>query len=158
MPLEPFDFGDAWRIALRLLLAFGLALPIGWNREREQRTLGLRSYPLVAITSAGFMLLGRSVFAGDLGAQARIIQGLVTGVGFLGGGAIVKKGVTVRGTATAASIWTTAAMGAATAYDRWEIALLLSLSTFAVLTLAQPFKDKAEEMKREEEEKDKEDD
>ncbi|MDX1504056.1 MAG: MgtC/SapB family protein [Thermoanaerobaculia bacterium] len=117
----------------RLAIAFVLALPVAWDRERAERTLGLRTFPLVAMASAGYLLLARTVFDGAPEAQARFFQGLMTGIGFLGGGAIVKRGLNVHGTATAASIWNTAAMGAAVAYGLFEIALLLSLVNFAVL-------------------------
>jgi putative Mg2+ transporter-C (MgtC) family protein len=80
------------------------------------------------------------VFPDDPSAQARIMQGLITGVGFLGGGAILKKSHSVSGTATAASIWATAGVGAAVAYDRFEIALVLAAATFAMLRWLKPLK------------------
>ncbi len=128
----------------RLVFAFILALPVAWDRERAERTLGLRTFPLVAMASCGYLLLAQQVAAGDDGAQARFFQGLITGVGFLGGGAIVKQGLDVHGTATAASIWTTAAVGAAVAYGFFEIALLLSLANFAVLFWLSPVKESIE--------------
>ena len=66
----------------------------------------------------------------------------MTGIGFLGGGAIVKRGLDVHGTATAASIWTTAAPTAAVAYGLFEIAVLLSLVNFLVLRFLKPVKDR----------------
>lgn len=115
---------------LRLGIAFLLALPLGYNRELSEKHLGLRTFPLVAMTSCGFILIGNSVLASDE-ARSRIIQGLIMGIGFLGGGAIVKRGVDVTGTATAAGIWTTAAIGGAVAYGRYEIAISLAVVTFA---------------------------
>ncbi len=129
----------------RLVIAFVLALPVAWDRERAERTLGLRTFPLVAMASAGYLLLAQTVCAGDAGAQARFFQGLMTGVGFLGGGAIVKRGLNVHGTATAASIWNTAAVGAAVAYGLFEIAVLLSAVNFAVLRWLGPIKEKVRE-------------
>ncbi len=117
--------------------AFLLTLPVGLNRERT-RQLGLRTIPLVAVAACGFMLLGRSSFHGDANAQARIVQGLITGVGFLGGGAIVKRGDNVEGTATAAAIWCTAAIGVACAFGRFEIAVLLAVFNFGILVLLKP--------------------
>lgn len=64
----------------------------------------------------------------------------MTGIGFIGGGAILKGGVSVHGTATAASIWNTGAIGAAVAYGRYEIAILLSLVNFATLHFLTPLK------------------
>ncbi len=126
----------------RLLIAFVLALPVAWDRERAERTLGLRTFPLVAMASTGYLLLAQTVCHGDPSAQARFFQGLMTGIGFLGGGAIVKRGLNVHGTATAASIWNTAAVGAAVAYGLFEIALVLSGVNFAVLRWLKPIKDK----------------
>ncbi len=125
----------------RMALAFGLALPVAWDREREGRTLGLRTFPLVAMASAGYILVAQSVLGFDSEGQSRIIQGLMTGIGFLGGGAIVKQGMSVRGAATAATIWSTAAVGAAVAYGRYEIAVVLTAVNFAVLRTMDPLKD-----------------
>ncbi len=129
----------------RLAIAFVLALPVAWDREREERTLGLRTFPLVAMASAGYLLLAQTVCAGDAAAQARFFQGLMTGIGFLGGGAIVKRGLNVHGTATAASIWNTAAVGAAVAYGLFEIALVLSAVNFAVLRWLGSMKERVRE-------------
>lgn len=117
---------------IKLAASFLIALPLGYDREISEKTLGLRTFPLVAMTSCGFILVGNAVLSSDE-ARSRIIQGLITGIGFLGGGAIVKRGVTVKGTATAAGIWTTAAIGVAVAYDRYEIAVSLAAVTFLTL-------------------------
>ncbi len=71
-------------------------------------------------------------------AQARIIEGVITGIGFIGGGAILKEAGGVRGTATAASIWTTGAIGAAGAYGFYEVAIVLSVMTFLTLRFLTP--------------------
>ena len=126
---------------VRLGLACLLALPIAWDREKQARSLGLRTFPLVAMASTGYLLISQTVLGWESEAQARILQGLITGIGFLGGGAIVKQGVTVHGTATAASIWNTAAIGAAVAYGRFEIALALSAVNFLTLRWLRPLKD-----------------
>lgn len=119
-----------------LLAAFALALPVAWERHRERRPAGVRTFPIVALASCAFLLMGRDAFVGDASAQARVLQGLITGIGFIGGGAILKelssKG-TVMGIATAASIWSTAAIGAAVAFRRFEIAVLLAAVNFLIL-------------------------
>lgn len=138
--LQAFEIDEVFFVCLRLLTAFVLALPVAWDREREARTLGLRTFPLVAVASAGYALLGRTLFNEDPTAESRILQGLITGIGFLGGGAILKRGGSVSGTATAASLWATAAVGAAVAYDRYEIALVLTGATFATLRWLTPLK------------------
>ena len=144
MELMEIDGTEIFDHLVKLAIAFLLALPIGWDRERsEHRRLGLRTFPLVAVASCGYVLVAEAVVSGD--ALARIIQGLITGVGFLGGGAIVQRGLNVHGTATAASIWSTAAIGAAVAFTRYEIALCLSAVTFASLYGLTPLKEKLEE-------------
>jgi putative Mg2+ transporter-C (MgtC) family protein len=124
-------------------LAFLLAVPTAWDREKRERSAGLRTYPLVAIASCGYTLIGSSVFAEAPEAQARIVEGLITGIGFIGGGAILKMSDRVHGTATAASIWSTGALGAAVGFQRFEIALLLSVINFAVLRWLNVFKEQA---------------
>jgi putative Mg2+ transporter-C (MgtC) family protein len=136
-----FDFQRAVWHLVRLALAFLFALPVAWDRERQERTLGLRTFPLVAMASTGYILIAQTILGWESAEHSRIIQGLMTGIGFLGGGAIVKKGLTVHGTATAASIWSTAAIGAAVAYDRYEIAIALTLATFLTLRWLQSLKE-----------------
>ncbi len=128
-----------------LVAAVVLSLPIAWNRERATRQMGLRTFPLVALASAGFVLMGEVAMPDNPEAQARVLQGLITGVGFLGGGAILKQGLNVLGTATAASIWNTAALGAAVAHGGYEIAIVLSLVNAAVLWGLTPVKRELDE-------------
>jgi putative Mg2+ transporter-C (MgtC) family protein len=123
--------------------AFVLALPLGWERERAERSAGLRTFPLVAMASCGYIMLTSSVLGNHPEGQARVIEGLITGIGFIGGGAILKSDGTVRGTATAASIWNTGAIGAAVAFGRYEIAILLSVVNFAALRWLQALKPEA---------------
>lgn len=111
---------------LHLLIAYLLSLPIGLERERSERHFGLRTFPLVAVVSCGFMLVGISVIDSTDG-EARVIQGIITGIGFIGGGAILKDEDRVAGVSSAASIWNTGAIGLAVAFDRFEIAILLSV-------------------------------
>src|SRR3712207_6203233 len=85
-----------------LAFAYVLALPIGWDRERNERSAGLRTFPLVAVASCGFIQATESILTNSPEAQARIIEGLIAGIGFMGGGAIIKQDERVRGTATAA--------------------------------------------------------
>ena len=119
-----------------LLLGFAylLAFPAAWNRERYSRSAGLRTYPLVAISTCAFMLVAIDVFT-TTDAEARVLQGIVTGMGFIGGGAIIKNSGNVSGTATAASLWSVGAIGLAVAWQRFEIAIVVSLITFLTLQL-----------------------
>lgn len=117
-----------------LAAAYVLALPVGFERERHSRSAGLRTFPLVAVASCAYMLLGINVLESS-GAEARVFQGIITGIGFVGGGAILKNKDHATGTATAASLWTTGAIGVAVAWNHFEIALLLSVVTFISLRL-----------------------
>lgn len=121
-------------------VAYVLALPMAWDREKKVRSAGLRTFPLVAVASCGYMLLAMSILGSGADSISRIIQGLITGIGFIGGGAILKDRGGVHGTATAASIWNTGAIGAATAFRRYEIAIVLSVINFATLRLLTPLK------------------
>lgn len=127
-----------------VLAAFTLALPIGWERDDADRPAGLRTFPLVGLASCTFMLLGLRAFPDSPDAQARILQGLITGIGFIGGGAILKDGSAghVRGIATATSIWSTGAIGAAVALGRLELGALLSLMNFMILRWIRPLVDR----------------
>jgi putative Mg2+ transporter-C (MgtC) family protein len=142
------SLGGTWEIAghvFSLALAYLLALPVGWDREREDRSAGIRTFPLVAIASCGFVLVGIAVLGRESMGQARILEGLITGVGFIGGGAILKQGGKATGTATAASLWATGALGAAVGYGLYDIAVVLSLVTFLTLRCARPMKAAAQD-------------
>lgn len=122
-----------------LVIAYTIALPLGSDRERSERSAGIRTFPLVAMASCGFVLIAlRAV--GEGAQQARIIEGLITGMGFIGGGAILKRASETRGTATAASLWATGAIGAAVGYGLYDIGVVLSVATFATLRWNRGFK------------------
>ena len=116
-----------------LIAAYLLALPIGWDRERKERSAGLRTFPLVAIATCGFVQATEHLTAESAEATARIVEGLITGMGFIGGGAILVVKQNVRGTATAASLWATGAMGTAIGLGSYDTAIVLSLMTFLTL-------------------------
>ncbi|WP_240953707.1 MgtC/SapB family protein [Sphingomonas sp. G-3-2-10] len=126
-----------------LAIAYALALPIGWDREKEERSAGVRTFPLVAIASCGFVLVAIAVLGPESTGQSRILEGLITGVGFIGGGAILKQGDRAAGTATAASLWATGAIGGAVGYGLYDIAAFLSLVTFLTLRSSRPLKQQA---------------
>jgi putative Mg2+ transporter-C (MgtC) family protein len=92
------------------------------------------------VASCGYILFAVEVFTHEPEAQARLMEGLITGIGFIGGGAILKERGSVHGTATAASIWNTGAIGAAVAFERFEIALVLSVINFATFRFMRPVK------------------
>jgi putative Mg2+ transporter-C (MgtC) family protein len=128
-----FDFGLLLAATLRMALALALTLPIARERELHDMSAGLRTFPIVALGACGLVLLASSEFPPGSVAVMYVIQGLVTGVGFIGGGAILKANDRVRGTATAASIWSTAAIGACVGLGHAEIAVVLALFTYFTL-------------------------
>ena len=122
---------------VQLGMAYVLSLPLAYDRERAAKGAGLRTFPLVAVAACGYTLVGISVLD-STEAESRVLQGLITGIGFIGGGAILKnkgKGE-VSGVATAASIWITGLIGIAVAMHRYEVALLMSAISFLTLRLA----------------------
>ena len=88
----------------RLAAAFALGLPVGWEREHRSFSPGLRTFPLVALGSCGFLLMGQSIFPTDAGAQGYVFQAVLSGIGFIGGGAIIKGKGEIQGIATAVSL------------------------------------------------------
>lgn len=125
---------------IALVIAYVLALPIGWDREKATRSAGLRTFPLVALASCGFVQATESMLADSPEATARIVEGLITGIGFIGGGAILKDGLSVHGTATAASLWATGALGTAVGLGALDVAIAIALLTFLTLKLLPVFK------------------
>lgn len=125
----------------QLGIAFILSLPIALNREMKEDGAGLRTFPLVTIASCAFMLVGRDIYQAS--GEARIMYAIITGMGFIGGGAIFKNEEGSKGTATAASLWNTGAIGISVAYGRYEIAIILSIVGFLILQFSEPFKAKS---------------
>ena len=134
----------------KLLLAYTLALPVGWYREQEAHAMGVRTFPLVAAASCGFVLVAVPMGQSDLAAQSRVIQGLVAGIGFIGVGPILKSDASsgVHGTAAAASIWNFGVVGAAVAQNRYLLAILLAGLNLFALRVLMPLKMKLDERKK----------
>lgn len=108
--IETFQAGPFADTVVSLLAAFVLGTLIGAERQYRQRTAGLRTNVLVAVGAAAFVDLGMRI-AGSAEA-VRVISYVVSGVGFLGAGVIMKQGVSVTGLNTAATLWASAAVGA----------------------------------------------
>ena len=123
-----------------MVVAYVLALPIGWNREKEERSAGIRTFPLVAIASCGFIQAAEGITAGSPEAMARIVEGIITGMGFIGGGAILHLKASVKGTATAASLWVTGAIGVSVGLGKIDVAIMLAIFGFITLYLLAPLK------------------
>lgn len=133
----------------KLFGALLLSLPLALNREKAQRTAGLRTFTIVAVTSCGFMMTGLR-FLEDSDLSARLMQGLIGGLGFLGGGAILKTSDSIKGMATAASIWSAGAIGMATAFAQWEVAFFISLVTWLTLHFGSDVKESIDSPDRKE--------
>lgn len=90
------------------------------------------------MASCGFAILAIEILGRNAPEQARILGGLIAGVGFLAGGTIISSGSNVRGTATAASLWNVGIVGIAVGFGYYDLAFILSVSNFAVLALITP--------------------
>ncbi len=138
MALMDLGTNNLMETAAKMGIAYVLALPIGWQGEHEGQNVGIRTFPIVAMASCAYLLLAVQGGAGN--GDLRALQGLMTGIGFVGGGAILRDGMSIRGTATAASVWSTGAIGAAVAFGRLDIALALAILNFFTLRALLPIK------------------
>lgn len=131
-----------WDVVAPLLLASVLGAVVGFERELHGRPAGLRTHILLSLGAALFGMLSQGM-AAQHGDPGRIAAQVVTGVGFLGAGTILHLGGTVRGLTTAASIWTTAAIGLAVGLNRqyWLLALVATLLAFLTLRAAHLLED-----------------
>lgn len=132
------DWLEIWNNFERVALAYLLTAGIGWESEREAHGAGIRTFPIVGMASCGYLLLlGPQP---DVAAQSRLLQGLITGIGFVGGGAILKEGANVRGTATAASVWNAGVIGAAVGMHHFVTAITLAALNVFTLRALLPLK------------------
>ena len=125
------------RVIIRLLAAMLLGGLVGVQRERTRKPAGLRTHMLVCVATAAFII---ACAAGGLTSEglSRVIQGIVTGIGFIGAGSILKGNQEheVKGLTTAASVWMTAAIGVIVGLGSLGIALMITLLALIVLALA----------------------
>jgi putative Mg2+ transporter-C (MgtC) family protein len=128
-----YDFGDT---LISLLVAFVLGTLIGAERQYRQRSAGLRTNVLVAVGAAAFVDLAIHLAGSDGG--VRVIAYVVSGIGFLGAGAIMKEGMNVRGLNTAATLWASAAVGCCAGADMAAQAAALTFFVLAGNTLLRP--------------------
>ncbi|HZD87062.1 MAG TPA: MgtC/SapB family protein [Gaiellaceae bacterium] len=121
-------------VLLRLFVAAVLGGAIGLERELRERQAGLRTHLVVCVGAALFTLVSAYGFSGFAGVdRSRVAAGIVSGIGFLGAGAIIRQGLSVRGLTTAATLWLVAAIGMAAGAGYWDGALLATIG--ALLTL-----------------------
>jgi putative Mg2+ transporter-C (MgtC) family protein len=126
-------------ILLRLLVAGVIGGLIGYERRMHHKSIGIAGMLLVAVGSTGYMLLAKHLAASDPAALSRALQGMLQGIGFLGGAVIFKGGTDVRGIKTAAAIWITGAIGMAIGTWFWWLGVIVGVATAMILFVADLF-------------------
>jgi putative Mg2+ transporter-C (MgtC) family protein len=130
-------------VLVHLLGACALGALIGYERSFHGRAAGMRTYALVCLASTGLTVIlgypefwygGKFAYTGGGGDPTRVIQGIVTGIGFLGAGMIVREGLTIKGLSTAASIWVTSAVGVILGLGFHLAAAVAAVMTVALLS------------------------
>jgi len=134
--LQTFQLYDFLDTLVSLFVAFVFGALIGAERQYRQRSAGLRTNVLVSIGAAAFVDLGNHVAGAD--GSVRVIAYVVSGIGFLGAGAIMKEGMNVRGLNTAATLWASAAVGSCAGADMVAQSTALTLFVIAGNTLLRP--------------------
>ena len=131
-------------VCLRLVCAMIVGLIIGIEREYTHRPAGMRTHILVALGACAVSITGEMIFhqysaLGSSADPARLTAQVITGVGFLGAGTILREGVNIKGLTTAASVWTVACLGVAAGYGYYALALIGMLLVLVTLTLLEKF-------------------
>ncbi|MEW6258073.1 MAG: MgtC/SapB family protein [Pseudomonadota bacterium] len=134
--IESFDLLSLLDSFMSLAVAFVLGTLIGAERQLRQRSAGLRTVVLVCVGAAAFVDIGMRLWEHE--GAVRIISYVVSGIGFLGAGVIMKEGANVRGLNTAATLWSSAAVGACAGVDRVAEAAMLAAFILAANTLLRP--------------------
>jgi putative Mg2+ transporter-C (MgtC) family protein len=135
---------DLIEVTLRLLTATIIGFAIGFDREMHRKPAGMRTHALVSLGAALLMII--VVFsgprtAGHIDAMSRVIQGIIAGVGFLGGGAILKSSTgpeMVHGLTTAATIWVTASLGVACGAGQWSAGVVAGTLAILIVIAGRP--------------------
>jgi putative Mg2+ transporter-C (MgtC) family protein len=143
-------------LLVRILLGTLLGAVIGFERDLHGRPAGLRTHSIVALASATFMVISTrfTFFQEYLPGQlvetdpSRIAASVVSGIGFLGAGAILRTGITIRGLTTAAGLWLVAAIGMAAGGGKYVVAVFVTVVGLAALTLLRRFEDRGEPIAR----------
>jgi putative Mg2+ transporter-C (MgtC) family protein len=129
---------DDLELIKRLCLSAALGAVLGFEREWRQKYAGLRTNILIALGSTLFTLMSIDLSASSGGDATRVAAQIVTGIGFLGAGAIMRTGSDIRGLTTAAMIWVNAAIGVAVGGGEYHLALIATGVTLLVLVLLNP--------------------
>ena len=137
------DVVSFWELLLRVMLAIFFGLSLGIDREFKGKTIDFKAYMIIAASSCVVAVLGQEIYQDYATAEevvvvdlSRIVAGVLTGIGFLGAGAIIKVGDRrVMGTATGASIWASGVIGLALGFGFYGIALVGFFATTLILTV-----------------------
>ncbi len=148
--LIPSVVGD---ILVRVVVAAIIGGMIGYERRLHHKAIGVAGMMLVAIGSSTYMLLAKHEVANDPAAISRTLQGLLGGIGFLGGAVIFKTGTDVHGLKAAAAVWITGAIGLAIGTSYWWLGVTVGLLTAVILFVADRFPDPEREAKRDQAER-----
>jgi putative Mg2+ transporter-C (MgtC) family protein len=137
------DLGRMTHVAVRLSAAAVLGGILGFEREAAGKAAGVRTYMLVAVGAAFFIVVPQFEGA-DTAAMSRVLQGIIPGIGFLGGGAILKlaSDKQILGLTTAAGIWQAAAVGVAAGFGRLGTACLATALAFVILTVVRRWEER----------------
>ncbi len=126
----------------RLLVASGLALCLGLERELRGKPAGLRSHMLVSLGSSAFIIMGMSVLFStgeELDAASidpnRVVEGVIGGIGFLGAGSIIRSGAHIEGITTGASIWLAGSIGIAAGINNFPLAVMVTTLGLIIMTV-----------------------
>jgi putative Mg2+ transporter-C (MgtC) family protein len=130
------ELSDA-ELVKRLLVAVGLGALLGFERELRNKSAGLRTNILIAVGAATFTLMSYEL-AGASGDAGRVAAQIVTGIGFLGAGAIMRTDSGIQGLTTAATVWVNAAVGIAAGGGEYHLAVIATIVTLAALLVLEP--------------------
>jgi putative Mg2+ transporter-C (MgtC) family protein len=143
--MQPVDtIGNASEMVFRILAATLIGAVLGVNRELRDKPAGIKTHALVSLGSALLIVTGidlaRIGATLDSAAVTRVVQGIITGIGFLGGGVIMRQETSrsVSGLTTASTVWIAACLGIACGAGQWVIALVSMLATLIVLIVGDP--------------------
>lgn len=136
-------------ILVRLVVAALIGGLIGFERRSHHKAVGVAGMMLVGIGSSTYMLLAKHLTEIDAASVSRALQGLLSGIGFLGGAVIFKSGGDVHGIKAAASVWITGAIGLAIGTSYWWLGVTVGLVTMTVLYVSDSFPDRVHEERRE---------
>ena len=127
------DYPLIYDASLKLAVSLVLGASIGAEREYKGRNIGFRTIILITLGSTFFTILSYVIGASTDSDPARIASNIVTGIGFLGAGAIFRDGVSVRGVTTASIIWISAAIGMACGVGQFELAVMVTITVLLIL-------------------------